>query len=445
MLPPYLNQTDIRALAGVCVTLRMIFRHLMRFKVTILRDDSPKNALRKALAVTCTSTILDSVVEVNIGKSTDAYKDYLGSYKIPHRLIPAFNTLANALPAMSRLHTIQLNSIILSRTYLHTILSAPYPIHLILDTVQLPKISTFPPTKLRKLTLTGMSSWETVQPFIAQLASSLEYLELQRCKFRPPTRLQLPSFPCLHELHHYRSIANSTFLDNHHLNELLRLGPHITHLYVSGHFENEPVTACQESLQYLYTSIWMLSEHIFGTEPFPRLLHLTLRFSKYADTYNYLSTPSSFIRDHFPTITSLHLSIPWGYRNHAMVIARSQYNVQALKLVTYIHEGMNNEAVASYFPAEVLNYPLHQGMLPMALQTLELEVDQYHGDPEQGAIRCSRWVFDDVVPPVTGLGGTGLKSIRLLVSQPKSRSVARERVLSRQWVKLPNDDWQKLE
>jgi hypothetical protein len=409
----------------------------------MMRDYSPKYALQKALAVTRTSTILDSVVEVNIGKRTDTREYYLGSYKIPHRLIPALNTLANALPAMPRLHTIQLTSIILSRTYLHTILSTPYPIHLILEAVQLPKISTFPPTKLRKLTLTTMSSWETVQPFIAQLAASLEYLELKRCKFRPPTRLQLPSFPCLHELHHYPDIARSTFRDTNHLNELLRLGPHITHLHVRGHFENEPVTACRESLQYLYTSIWMLSEHIFGTEPFPRLMHLTLRFDIYADTYNFLPTPSSFIRDHFPTITSLHLSIPWGYRNHAMVIARSQHNVQALKL--YIQEGMNNKAVTPYFPAEVLNDPLHQATLPMALQTLELEVDKCFGDPEQSATQCSRWVFDDVVPPVTGLGGTGLKSIGLLVSQPKSRTVERERVLSRQWVKAPNDGWQMLE
>jgi hypothetical protein len=419
----------------------------MRFKVTILRDDSPKDALRKTLAVTCTSTILDSVVAVNIGRSTDAYKDSLGSYKIPHRLIPAFNTLANALPAMPRLHTIQLNSIILSRTYLHTILSTPYPIHLILDTVQLPKISTFPPMKLRKLTLTRIFSWETVQPFIAQLAASLEYLALESCQFRPRTQLQLPSFPCLHELHHYRNITESTFLDNRHLNELLRLGPQITHLHVNGHFENEPVTACQESLQHLHTSIWMLSEHIFGTEPFPRLVHLSLRFSKYADTYNFLPTPSPFIRDHFPTITSLHLSIPWGYRNNAMIIARSQPNVQALKLRIYFpdEEESGEGGDADFrFPGEDFNDQLHQAMLTAALQTLDLEVVQSH-DEQERATSCIRWVFDDIVPPVTGLGGTGLKSIDLSASQPTSESGESQRVLLRQWVKASNGDWQRLE
>jgi hypothetical protein len=417
----------------------------MRFKVTIMRDDIPKDAHRKALVVTQTPTILDSVVEVNIGKSTDAHKDFLGSYKVPYLLIPTLNTLVNALLAMPRLRTIQLNNIILSGVHLHTILSTPYPIHLILNSVQLPKISTIPPSKLHKLTLTRMFSWETVQPLIAQLAASLEYLELQRCKFLPPAQLQLPSFPCLHELHHYQDPLQSTFPDKNQLNELLHLGPQVTHLRVIGHHHNEPLTACQESLQDLYTSIWMLSDHIFGTKPFPRLVHLCLRFSEYADTKNRPPTASSFIRGHFPTITSLHLSILWGYRNHAMVIARSQHNVQALKLITYIQEEMNEERMASYFPVEVLNDPLQQAMLPMALQTLELEVDQYYGDLELSVTRCSRWIFDDVVPPVTGLGGTGLRSIRLLVSQPERRSVARGRVLSRQWVKLPNGDWQRLE
>jgi len=77
-----------------------------------MRDDSPKVAHRKALVVTGTSAILDSVVEVNIGKSTDAYKDYLGSYEVPSLLIPTLNTLIGALPAMPQLHTIQLYNII---------------------------------------------------------------------------------------------------------------------------------------------------------------------------------------------------------------------------------------------------------------------------------------------------------------------------------------------
>jgi hypothetical protein len=440
MLPPHLIQTDIRALAGVCVMLRMMLRPLIGFKVTIMRDYSPKYALRKALVVTRTSTILDSVVEVNIGKSTDAVKDFLGTYKVPNLLTPALFTLVNALPAMRQLHTIQLNSIILSRAYFCAILSTPYPIHLILDNVRLPKISTFPPTKLRKLTLTMMFSWETVQTLIAQVATTLEYLGLEGCEFLPPSQLQLPPFPRLQELRHHQHAIQSTFPDKSQLNELLRLGSQVTHLHVTGHFHNEPVTACQESLQYLHTSIWMLSEHIFGTEPFSRLMHLSLSLSEYGDRANH--PPSSFIHDHFPMITSLHLYIPWRFRNYAMIIARSQHNVQALKLAIYIHAGTKDEAVTCCFPAEV---QLHQAKLPMALQTLELEVAQSHDELERSATWCSRWVFDDVIPPVTGLGGTGLKSICLLVSQPKSRSVARERVLSRQWVKLPNGDWQKLE
>ena len=78
------------------------------------------------------------------------------------------------------------------------------------------------------------------------------------------------------------------------------------------------------------------------------------------------------------------------------------------------------------FPVDVLNNQLHQAKLPMTLQSLTLEAVQFLGELEQGATRCIRWVFDNVIPPVTGLGGTGLKNIGLLLSQPKSGSVERE-------------------
>jgi len=141
---------------------------------------------------------------------------------------------------MRQLHTIQLNHITLSRMYLYAILSSPYLIHLILNTVQLPKISMFPPPKLRKLTLTTMSSWETVQPLISQLATSLEYLELQGCRFLPLSQLQLPPFPCLQELRHHQHYTRSTFPDTSQLNELLRLGSQVAHLHVTGHVHHEP-------------------------------------------------------------------------------------------------------------------------------------------------------------------------------------------------------------
>ena len=181
--------------------LRIMFRPLIEFKVTIMRDDSPKYALQKVLVVTRTSTILNSVVEVNIGRSTNSYDDFIGSYKVPFLLTPALYTLVNAISAMQHLHTIRLRKIFISRKYLYTILSSPYLIHLILDTVRLPKISIFPPAKLSKLTLTMMiCPWESIRPLIAQLATSLEYLELYWCTFLHPSQLQLPSFPHLYSL-----------------------------------------------------------------------------------------------------------------------------------------------------------------------------------------------------------------------------------------------------
>ena len=429
----------------------MILQPLLEFRVTIMRDDPPKYALRKALMVAWTSTNLDSVVEVNIGKSTDIFKDYLGPYKVPYLLTPALYTLINAIPSMRQLRTIQLNNIILSKMYLRAILSAPHPIHLILDTVQLPKISSFRPATLRKLTLTMMSSWENVQPFVAQLATSLEYLELKSCKFPHRLQLQLPSFPCLQEMRYHQHYTRSNVPGVSELSQVLRLAPQVTRLYVTGRFHKEPLTACRESLQYLFISSCMLSEYMFGSKPFPRLKHLSLTDYEFFCRANRPRPrpplPSSFILDHFPMITSLTISMLWKYRNHAMETAQSQHRLKALKLDIIIRDEIEDHEIDPYFPVEAPNDQPHRTMLPAALQTLKLEVTQYdvHDKLERSAARCSRWVCDDVIPSVTGLGGPALKSIDLLVSLRKGRPTAREQVLSRQWVKVPNGDWHRAE
>ena len=411
----------------------------------MMRDDSPMHALRKALAVTRTSTILDSVVEVNIGRTRNPILGIPRSYKAPYLFSLALFTLVSAIPPMQHLHTIRLSSVSLSRMYLYIILSSPHLIHLVLNSVQLPRICIFPRPKLRKLTLTMKCSWGSIRPLISQLATTLEYLELNWCTFLPPSQLQLPSLPCLQELRHRQRYSHSTFSDKNQLNELLRLGSQVTHLHVIG-ISNEPVTACRKSLQYLHTDSCMLSDDIFGTEPFPRLMHLSLWVLQFAVTADHLLISSSFTRDHFPTITSLQLTISWRLRNCAMAMARSQHNVRALKLIVVGIDYAESAEMECCFPVEVSNdqLHLHQAKLPAALQTLTLEAVQYSGELERSATRCSRWVFHYVIPPVTGLGGTGLKSISLLISQPKS-SVERERVLSRQWVKTPNDGWQVLE
>ncbi len=406
--------------------------------------DSPKYALRKALMVTRTSTILDSVVEVNIGRTVNTYKDLRNSYKVPSLLTPTLFTLVNAIPHMRQLHTIHVNNIILSKMYLHTILSSPHLIHLILGAVQMPKISTFPPAKIRKLTLKAMSSWETVQPLISQLATSLEYLSLQGCEFRPLSQLQLPSFPCLQELHHYQVYNRRTFPDDGQLNELLRLGSQLTHLFVTGHTYYDPVTACQNSLQHLSINDRMLSEHIFGTVPFPRLIHLCLRISRFSDAMKNPLQRSLFIRDHFPRITSLHLHIPWFFRKCAVAMARSQHNVQTLTLAIEAKGGIEyeeNVKMLPFYQVEIPNDELHQTMSPTALQTFKLEVTQDHCGLERSAARCTQWVYDDIIPPVMGLGGLGLTSIDMSVSKPKIGSIVREPVLSRRWVKVADGSW----
>jgi len=94
-----------------------------------MRDISPKYALRKALVVTRTSTILDSVVEIDIGKNTDAFKGFAAPFNFPYLLTPSLYTLINAIPAMRQLHTVQLNTIKNVSPYhpLFSISRSPYP------------------------------------------------------------------------------------------------------------------------------------------------------------------------------------------------------------------------------------------------------------------------------------------------------------------------------
>ena len=170
MLPPLLVQSSIRALARVCVRLRMIFRPLVKFKVTIMLNDSRSH--RKALAIARTATFLDSVEELNIGERAR----YL--FQIQYIFSPTLFTLFRALPAMRQLHTIQLSAIFLAEPYLCCILSSSKLTHLVLYDMQLPKISRLPPPdpNLRKLTLASVS-WDAVLPLIVHLAASLEYIE----------------------------------------------------------------------------------------------------------------------------------------------------------------------------------------------------------------------------------------------------------------------------
>jgi hypothetical protein len=333
----------------------------------------------------------------------------------------------------------------LSRTHLYTILSSPCLIHLILFTVQLPEISHFPPLHLRKLTLTAMFSWEALPLLIAQLATSLEYLELRWCSFPPLRELQLPSFPCLRELRHYQGFILRTFSDESVLTELFRVGSHITHLYLSGSFHHTRIAAFPESLQHLFIEDeTVLTEDIFGTNSFPQLTSLSLHCS----LLNYLSDPltlPSFIRDHFPGITSLQLNIPWLLRNFALGMARLHPNVRALELFLDTKFGLDDEPGSIFFRCHVETpiRQLRQIVSPAALQTLNVEIIQTRYQFERSMEPCTLWINDTIIPLVTGLGGPNLKDIDLQVIQPGGKR-ARERMLCKRWVKLPNDDWQVM-
>jgi len=407
-------------------------------------DGSRSDTLQKALAVTRISTILDSVVEVNIGEGIMC-RDFRWVHKIPYLLSPTLFTLVKAIPAMRQLHTIRLSRIFLARAHLCCILSSPYLTHLVLDAVQMPNMSKLrlSPPKLRKLTTVAMYSWEAIEPLLIELAASLEYYELQECHFRAPGQLQLPPFPRLRKLRYDQDYGR--FIDTTVLSALLRASQ-VTHLQLSGGVDDlRCIATSQKSLQHLSIDVVMLTEQILGTDPFPWLRSLSLINCHRSWKLKQHFTVPSFVRDYFPGITLLHLSIPWSLRGPALVIARSQDNVQTLELsvVTWIGLDLDDIKLRSY-EGEIPTDFSRNSTFPAALQSLKLHVVQTSYDLRYSVMACTRWIREDILPPVPGLGGSDLKYIDVSFVQPKS-VLERERVISKRWAKSPNDDWQMEE
>ena len=428
----------------------MIFRPVMKLKVTIMGNDSPLYALQKALVVTRTPTLLDSVVELfYMGENTMSHFDARGRiiYETHHLLFPAITILAKAIPAMQQLHTVRLARMSVSKMELYSILSSPCLIHLIIDRAKIPKLNKVPPPRLRKLTLIVVASWKGVEPLIGQLATSLEYLELQQCNFLAPRPLLYPPFPRLRELRHHQWYLSTTFSDRSRLSELIQLGSQITHLHLSGSFEHiDRVAAFPGSLLHLSVEAWMLTEPYFGTCTFPGLLSLSVKqcvlYKGSLIGDDHIRRLPSLIRDCFPRISSLQLHIQWSFRNVALEIARFQRNVQALTLDIGTLEGLDYEEIEATVPDrhnEITTAYLSTEQAP--LQSLRLDITQTYHELEQSVAPCTRWVENDTLPFVTGVGGPDLKSVDVSFIQLETNWV-QERVLRRQWAKSIKGEWE---
>ena len=177
----------------------------------------------------------------------------------------------------------------------------------------------------------------------------------------------------------------------------------------------------------------MLTQRMLGTTPMALLISLSIRLSwKWRMSYH-LALPA-FVCDHFPGITSLQLDIPWSLRNVALIMALSQHNVRTMELSILTVGGLGRWRLNQ---VEALNYYPRNNMLPGPLQSLTLDVVQRSDELEQGLVQCSRWIDDDVVHPMTGLGGSNLKSIDVL----HESGFAGKQKIWRRWVKLPDGDW----
>ena len=417
----------------------------MKLKVTIMDKDSPIYALQKALVITRTPALLGSVVEIYIGKTKMSH--FVGRsqmiYKAPYLLFPAIFTLVKAIPAMQQLHTIRLAYMSVSRTELYSILSSPCLIHLILYRVQIPKLNTFPPPTLRKLTLSAITSWEGVEPLIGHLQTSLEYFELRWCKFRALRPLLFRPFPRLRELRHGQNGLRGTFPNESRMSELFQLGSQITHLYLFGSFDHIRVTALPKCLRHLSIEARVLIEQNFRTSPLRGLLSLSIKGSTAPWEYGYpLRLLPSLIRDCFPGITSLQLHIQWSFRNIALVLARFQRNVRVLKLVIETSYGIDHKRLEPMPgpPRDDITIA-YLSTSQASLQSLRLDVTQKYHELERSIAPCTRWIENDTLPSVTGVGGPDLKSVDALFIQPESRLV-QERVVRRQWAKSNEGDWE---
>ena len=397
-------------------------------------------ALQKTLAIARTSAALDSVVEVTIGENRRARTGPRMVSDIPFLLHPAILVLVNAIPAMRQLHTVHLDHVVLPRVYLYTILSSPHLIHLTLHAVKMPTLSKFPLTKLRKLTLTDMTSWDAVEPLISQLSISLEYLEVRWYNCRDLRSPQLPPLPFLRELRHYYHVGGYIAMD---LSALLRLGPHISHLHLSGNLYRIGAAPFPKSLRHLFVDEDLFMESIFGTDPLPWLISLNIRGWQRWLGFGHCLTLISFVRDRFPRITSLHFTIPWGLRDYALVMARSLHSVQALNLVIDATSGLDWPMLVpgSGYAEEVPTEYLRGAVLPAAIQYLSLEVVQITPSLEHSAACCTRWIVNNILHCVTGLGGPHLKSIDAVFVKHELDS-EREQVLRMRWVKSINGGWQ---
>ena len=152
---------------------------------------------------------------------------------------------------------------------------------------------------------------------------------------------------------------------------------------------------------------------------------------------SYFLAFSALVCDHLSGITSLHLDTHWSHRNVALVMARSQHNVRAMELSI---EGLDLEGSWEREQVGILDDYLRTNTLPGALQSLRLEVIQRYGNLEQGLAQCSRWIDDDVVHPVKGLGGSDLESIDVSFVRPETYWEREWRIWKR-WAKLPDGDW----
>jgi len=396
-------------------------------------------APQKTLAIAQTPAVLDSVVEVRIGKRKSTSSRWVSDIKFhPYSVVL---TLVKVIPAMPQLHTVHLDHVILPRVYLYTILSSPHLVHLSLDTVQMPKMSKFPPPKLRKLTLTAMTSWDAIKPLISHLSTSLEHLEVRWCDIWDLHNRQLPPIPCLRELRHLHITDRWNLADG---SGFFHLGPHISHLHLSGNVYQPWVVPFPKSLRHLFVDERVLTATVFGTNPLPWLTSLSIRCDREREGVTDRLTLLSFVCVRFPRITSLHLTIPWHLRHFALVMARSQPNVQALNLVIDTLSGLDSDERGERFihdQIEVPNNYLHEAVLPAAIHSLSLEVVQTSYKLERSIACCTRWIDDNIIHCVTGLGGPYLKSIDVVFIGREDGSEL-DRVLRMRWVKSFNGSWQ---
>ena len=300
---------------------------------------------------------------------------------------------------MPRLHTVCFTDIEMEQQHLELLFQSNSLHHLILRDCGFPHLGRLPPSRIRHLTLSLFVKWKDVEPLLGHCSANLEVLEIFN-HLRPMQKsTALPLFLNLRKLK-IQDTSNHTT----HVNTLTSLAPQLKVLEVYGSAKVAELSALPGGLNHLTINRRGIWDGCFGTPPIVHLSHLHITCYRFAKEDDRRGSILPIIKDTFPNLTTLELTIEWDFRNIALLLARHLPKVTRLELIIDNHlffrrRDFDVGPYLSYF-AEPRG-PLTSLYVNMS-RTCELMES------------CQIWVTGTVLGTDPGLGGAYLQAVEVL-------------------------------